>query len=40
MNATIGTSTDINDMDMEVTKALTAMENKADTLMELSVGET
>src|SRR5665811_1412973 len=38
VNATIGTSTDINDMDMEVKKAMIAMENKADTLMELSVG--
>ncbi len=38
VNATIGTSTDINDMDMEVKKAKIAMENKADTLMELSVG--
>lgn len=38
VNATIGTSTDINDLDMEVKKAKIAMENKADTLMELSIG--
>lgn len=38
VNATIGTSTDINDIDMEVEKAKVAMENKADTLMELSIG--
>ncbi len=38
VNATIGTSTDINDVDMEVEKAKIAMENKADTLMELSIG--
>ena len=38
VNATIGTSTDINDIDMEVQKAKVAMENKADTLMELSIG--
>lgn len=38
VNATIGTSTDINDLDMEVKKAKVAMENKADTLMELSIG--
>lgn len=38
VNATIGTSTDINDIDMEVEKARVAMENKADTLMELSIG--
>ncbi|AEG17153.1 phosphomethylpyrimidine synthase [Methanobacterium paludis] len=38
VNATIGTSTDINDVDMEVKKAKIAMENKADTLMELSIG--
>ncbi|AXV37811.1 MAG: phosphomethylpyrimidine synthase [Methanobacteriaceae archaeon] len=38
VNATIGTSTDIVDLDMEVEKAKVAMENNADTLMELSVG--
>jgi phosphomethylpyrimidine synthase len=38
VNATIGTSTDINDVNMEVEKAKIAMENKADTLMELSIG--
>lgn len=38
VNATIGTSTDINDVDMEVQKAKVAMENNADTLMELSIG--
>ncbi len=38
VNATIGTSTDINDVDMEVEKAKIAIENKADTLMELSIG--
>ncbi len=38
VNATIGTSTDILDVDMEVEKAQIAMENQADTLMELSVG--
>ncbi len=38
VNATIGTSTDINDIGMEVEKAKIAMENKADTLMELSIG--
>ncbi|GAB4306948.1 MAG: phosphomethylpyrimidine synthase [Methanobacteriaceae archaeon] len=38
VNATIGTSTDILDVDMEVEKAKVAMENNADTLMELSVG--
>lgn len=38
VNATIGTSTDILDVDMEVEKAKVAMENDADTLMELSVG--
>ncbi|MGC9517623.1 MAG: phosphomethylpyrimidine synthase [Methanomicrobiales archaeon] len=38
VNATIGTSTDILDVDMEVEKAKIAMENQADTLMELSVG--
>ncbi len=38
VNATIGTSTDINDLDMEIEKAKIAKENKADTLMELSIG--
>ena len=38
VNATIGTSTDILDVDMEVEKAKVAIENNADTLMELSVG--
>lgn len=38
VNATIGTSTDICDFDMEEKKARIAIENKADTLMELSVG--
>jgi len=38
VNATIGTSTDVNDVDMEIEKAKIAMENKADTLMELSIG--
>ncbi len=38
VNATIGTSTDICDFDMEEEKARIAIENKADTLMELSVG--
>lgn len=38
VNATIGTSTDIVDLDMEVEKAKVAMKYEADTLMELSVG--
>ena len=38
VNATIGTSTDICDFDMEEEKAKIAMEYNADTLMELSVG--
>lgn len=38
VNATIGTSTDICDFEMEEEKARIAMANKADTLMELSVG--
>jgi len=38
VNATIGTSTDICDFDMEEEKAKVAMKYKADTLMELSVG--
>ncbi|MBE2899891.1 thiamine biosynthesis protein ThiC [Methanothermobacter thermautotrophicus] len=38
VNATIGTSTDIVDFEMEEKKARIAIENRADTLMELSVG--
>ena len=38
VNATIGTSTDINDLDMELEKAKIAEEAGADTLMELSIG--
>ncbi|MEW5767554.1 MAG: phosphomethylpyrimidine synthase ThiC [bacterium] len=38
VNASIGTSTDIVDLDMEIAKAKTAEENGADTLMELSTG--
>ncbi len=38
VNATIGTSTDIVDFEMEEKKARVAIENGADTLMELSVG--
>lgn len=38
VNATIGTSTDINDLDMELEKAKVAEEAGADTLMELSIG--
>ncbi|EKF87075.1 phosphomethylpyrimidine synthase [Methanobacterium formicicum] len=38
VNATIGTSTDICDFDMEEEKAKIAIANNADTLMELSVG--
>ena len=38
INASIGTSTDIADVDAEVRKAVTAQEAGADTLMELSVG--
>jgi len=38
VNATIGTSTDICDFDMEEEKAKIAMAHHADTLMELSVG--
>jgi phosphomethylpyrimidine synthase len=38
VNATIGTSTDILDVDMEVEKAQVAVATQADTLMELSVG--
>ncbi len=38
VNASIGTSTDIADIDAEVKKAVAAQEASADTLMELSVG--
>ncbi|KZX15241.1 phosphomethylpyrimidine synthase [Methanobrevibacter cuticularis] len=38
VNATIGTSTDIVDFDEEEKKAQIAIENGADTLMELSIG--
>jgi len=38
VNATIGTSTDIIDLKMEEEKAKIAIQNRADTLMELSVG--
>ncbi len=38
VNASIGTSTDIADIDAEVAKALAAQAAGADTLMELSVG--
>jgi phosphomethylpyrimidine synthase len=38
VNASIGTSTDIADMDAEIRKALAAEKAGADTLMELSVG--
>ena len=38
VNATIGTSTDIIDVDMELEKAKIAEEAGADTLMELSIG--
>ncbi|MDP1553726.1 MAG: phosphomethylpyrimidine synthase [Methanobacteriaceae archaeon] len=38
VNATIGTSTDICDFDLEEEKAKVAMAHHADTLMELSVG--
>jgi len=38
INASIGTSTDIADIDAEVRKALAAQQAGADTLMELSVG--
>lgn len=38
VNATIGTSTDIVDFDMEEEKAQIAIDNQADTLMELSIG--
>ena len=38
VNASIGTSSDIADIDLEVRKAKVAEEEKADTLMELSTG--
>lgn len=38
INASIGTSSDIVDIDAEIAKALAAQEEGADTLMELSVG--
>lgn len=38
VNASLGTSSDICDLDLEVRKARAAEEEKADTLMELSVG--
>lgn len=38
VNASIGTSSDIADFDLEVRKAKVAEEEKADTLMELSTG--
>jgi phosphomethylpyrimidine synthase len=38
VNASIGTSSDIVDVDLEIRKARIAQENGADTLMELSVG--
>ncbi|MCP4714518.1 MAG: thiamine biosynthesis protein ThiC, partial [Deltaproteobacteria bacterium] len=38
VNASIGTSSDIVDEELELRKALVAQENGADTLMELSVG--
>ncbi|MGL4670370.1 MAG: phosphomethylpyrimidine synthase [Methanobacteriaceae archaeon] len=38
VNATIGTSTDIVEFDMEEKKAQIAIDNGADTLMELSIG--
>lgn len=38
VNASIGTSSDICDIDMEVQKALVAQQEGADTLMELSAG--
>ncbi len=38
VNASIGTSSDICDIDMEVRKAMAAEEEGADTLMELSAG--
>ena len=38
VNASIGTSSDIYDIDLEVKKAIAAEEEGADTLMELSAG--
>jgi len=38
VNASVGTSSDIVDVDTEVKKAIVAQESKADTLMELSTG--
>lgn len=38
VNASIGTSSDINSIDLEVAKARAAEEEQADTLMELSTG--
>lgn len=38
VNASIGTSTDIIDLDLEIKKAKAAKDSGADTLMELSVG--
>ncbi len=38
VNASIGTSSDISDVDLEIRKARVAEEEKADTLMELSTG--
>ena len=38
VNASIGTSSDIKDVDLEIRKAKTAEVEKADTLMELSTG--
>ncbi len=38
VNCTVGTSTDINDLDMELEKARVGEEAGADTLMELSIG--
>jgi len=38
VNASIGTSSDIADLDLEISKAKAAEEEKADTLMELSTG--
>lgn len=38
VNASIGTSSDIKDLDLEINKAKAAVEEGADTLMELSTG--
>ena len=38
VNASIGTSSDIKNLDLEISKAKAAEEEKADTLMELSTG--